>query len=104
MAQQVDARALGAPAASSNGASTDAPAARASRRGARRGSDTSRYTLDMPKSLHRWLRMFAVGNDVDASQVLRGLITLLRDDPTLQERIMFAIDAEAGLGEVPEHP
>jgi hypothetical protein len=46
-----------------------------------------RFTLDLDRDLHRFLKEHAVGIEADASQVLRALLNELRDDPDLAARI-----------------
>jgi hypothetical protein len=46
-----------------------------------------RFTLDLDRQQHRFLKEQAVGIDADASQVLRALLDELRDDPALATRV-----------------
>lgn len=52
------------------------------------GREKVRYTLDLPGAQHHFLKRFAVDAGVDASQVMRTLLTLLADDDDLAERVM----------------
>lgn len=73
----------------------------ASRR-ARRGKEprkVTRYTLDLETQQHKYLRMFALDNDTEASKVMRTLLYLLEADETLRQRVrdeLFAEDDEPG--------
>lgn len=46
-----------------------------------------RYTLDLEQEQHRFLRLYALQNDVEASKVMRTLLYLLEADDTLQQRV-----------------
>jgi hypothetical protein len=46
-----------------------------------------RFTLDLDRDRHRFLKQHAVSLDADASQVLRALLDELRDDPALAGRV-----------------
>jgi len=47
-----------------------------------------RYTLDLTGGQHHFLKRFAVDAGVDASRVMRALLTLLAGDNDLAERVM----------------
>lgn len=88
--------------ASPSGLPTTRPA-NASRM-ARRAPGTrkvTRYTLDLETETHRFLRLFAVSHDVDASKVMRGLLYLLEagntlpEGRTLAELVLEAIDPDS---------
>jgi hypothetical protein len=46
-----------------------------------------RFTLDLPRRQHRFLKRFALDAEVEASVVLRGLLELLQDDAQLAKRL-----------------
>ena len=52
-------------------------ASRHARRKNGQARKVSRYTLDLEPEQHKFLRLFAVSNDVDASKVMRTLLHLL---------------------------
>lgn len=96
--------------ASINGAAVDprtpggtrpATASRHARRAAR-GRNVTRYTLDLETETHKFLRMFAVSNEVEASKVMRALLYLLEAGTqlpagsTLADLVLDEIFAETG--------
>jgi hypothetical protein len=46
-----------------------------------------RFTLDLPRRQHRFLKRFALDSEVEASVVLRGLLELLQNDPQIAQRL-----------------
>jgi hypothetical protein len=46
-----------------------------------------RFTLDLERPQHRFLKQFALDADSDASVVLRVLLSLLEEDRTLAKRV-----------------
>jgi hypothetical protein len=46
-----------------------------------------RYTLDLSPEQHRFLKRWAFDREVDASAVMRELLTELATDPDLAERL-----------------
>lgn len=54
----------------------------------------TRYTLDLETQQHRFLRLFAIQHDVEASKVMRTLLWLLEADPTLQARVIDELFAD----------
>jgi hypothetical protein len=53
-----------------------------------------RYAVLLPRQQHRSLRQYAFDHDVDASQVVRALLTLLDHDPALSDRVLDLVQAE----------
>ena len=53
-----------------------------------------RYTLDLDRSQHRFLRQFALDAEVDASAVMRALLRLLAEDAALAERVRSMLDEQ----------
>jgi hypothetical protein len=51
-----------------------------------------RVTVDLAREQHRFIRRFAFEADVDASAVLRALLSLLEEDPALAERVLARIE------------
>lgn len=47
-----------------------------------------RFTLDLAREQHRFLKRFAVDAETDASVVMRALLTLLAEDATIARRIL----------------
>jgi hypothetical protein len=52
------------------------------------GREKVRYTLDLTGDQHHFLKRFAVDAGVDASQVMRALLTLLDKDHDLAKQVM----------------
>jgi hypothetical protein len=50
-----------------------------------------RFTLDLARPQHRFLRQFALDAEADASVVLRVLLALLAEDGTLAKRVLARI-------------
>ncbi len=50
-----------------------------------------RFTLDLVREQHRFLKDFALDADVEASRVMRALLDELRDNPTLAVRVRAAV-------------
>ena len=46
-----------------------------------------RFTLDLTPDMHRFLKRFALEIEVDAARVMRALLTELRSDAQLAERV-----------------
>ncbi len=59
----------------------DAPPARS------RADTPARFTVELPRAQHRFVKRFALDADSDASRVARALLTLLECDPELGERV-----------------
>lgn len=51
----------------------------------------TRYTLDLEAEQHKFLRMYAVSHDVEASKVMRTLLFLLEADQSLSKRVLQEI-------------
>jgi hypothetical protein len=51
-----------------------------------------RVTVDLARDQHRFIRRFAFEADVDASAVLRALLSLLEEDTALAERVLARIE------------
>lgn len=54
-----------------------AVASRKARRPAGGARKVTRYTLDLEVQQHKFLRWFAIDNEIEASKVMRGLLYLL---------------------------
>jgi hypothetical protein len=50
-----------------------------------------RFTLDLSRDQHRFLKEFALDTEADASVIMRALLTQLRDDPDLAQRVQAGI-------------
>jgi len=46
-----------------------------------------RYTAEIPKALHRSLKLFALDNDTSTYAVTKALLTLLAEDDEVGERV-----------------
>lgn len=53
----------------------------------RRPKAAVRYSVDLPKDQHRFLRVFAIDAGASARDVVRALLTLLEHDETLAARV-----------------
>lgn len=53
----------------------------------RRQGAPARFTVELPRQQHRFVKRFALDADTDASSVTRALFTLLESDPVLAERV-----------------
>lgn len=58
--------------------------------GARRDRPV-RFTLDLAREQHRFLKRFAVDAETDASVVMRALLTLLAEDAAICQRILRSV-------------
>jgi hypothetical protein len=47
-----------------------------------------RFTLDLAREQHRFLKLFAVDAETDASVVVRTLLALLAEDAALARRVL----------------
>jgi hypothetical protein len=50
-----------------------------------------RFTLDLARSQHRFLKQFALDAEADASVILRVLLSLLEEDGRLTKRVLARI-------------
>lgn len=57
------------------------------RRGRAEAAGAVRYTVDLDPELHRGLRLYALHCRADASEVVRTLIELLREDEVLARAV-----------------
>jgi hypothetical protein len=77
---------------------------RQARDGAREANDPSaidrrvRFTLDLARSQHRFLKQFALDAESDASVILRVLLSLLEEDGVLKKRVLARIAEVEGDG------
>jgi len=53
----------------------------------RRVAGPARFTVELPRDQHRFIKQFALSADSDASTVTRILFRQLESDPDLAERI-----------------
>lgn len=54
----------------------------------------TRYTLDLDQEQHRFLRLFALQNGIQASLVMRALLYLLETDINIANRVIDEIYAD----------
>lgn len=50
-----------------------------------------RFTLDLSREQHRFLKEFALDTEADAAVIMRALLTQLRDDADLAQRVQASI-------------
>jgi hypothetical protein len=50
-----------------------------------------RYTIDLSREQHRFLKRFAFDAEVDTSKVVRALLTRLEEDPQLRDAVLEQI-------------
>lgn len=65
------------------------------RRGSSKGEPATkpvRYTLDLSREQHRFLKRFAFDAETDASVVMRALLAVLQRDKALAQRILSDIE------------
>lgn len=53
-----------------------------------------RYTAEIPKSLHRSLKTFAMEHDTSTYAVTRALLTLLDTDPAVADHVREMVDRD----------
>ena len=59
-----------------------------------------RFTLDLTRPQHRFLKQFALDVEADASNVMRALLRLLEEDEALAKRVVARLpSARTGPGE-----
>jgi hypothetical protein len=51
------------------------------------GEKPVRYTLDLSREQHRFLKQFALDSEVDASEVMRALLRQLQNDSGLASKV-----------------
>lgn len=51
----------------------------------------TRFSLDLDKEQHKFLKLFALSNDIKASLVVRALLYLLETDINLANRVIDEI-------------
>lgn len=51
----------------------------------------TRFSLDLDKEQHKFLKLFALSNDIKASNVVRALLFLLETDLELANRVIDEI-------------
>lgn len=47
-----------------------------------------RFTLDLAREQHRFLKLFALDAETDASVVVRALLALLAEDAVIAQRVL----------------
>lgn len=52
----------------------------------------TRYSLDLDAEQHKFLKLFAINNDVRAALVVRALLYLLETDFEIANRVIDVID------------
>jgi hypothetical protein len=58
-----------------------------------------RFTLDLAKPQHHFLKQFALDADADASAVMRLLLKLLEEDRVLAERVSARLADQDATGQ-----
>jgi hypothetical protein len=51
-----------------------------------------RYTLDLSREQHRFLKRYALDVETDASVVMRALLALLQNDETVARKVRSELD------------
>lgn len=82
-----------APEAESAASTEEAPR-RVARPGRRRPEKPVRITVDLDPERHRFLRRYAAEEGVRGTEVVRGLLSLLEDDPELADRLSERLAGE----------
>ena len=85
-------------AATAAGARPSPPPAQASRPASepapsdRQSSQVQRFTINLPKAQHRYIRQFALANDSDVSTIIRLLLSRIESDPVFAEDVRSMLD------------
>lgn len=69
------------------GSATTSPPLAAPKSPVSKQRDDVRFTFDVARDLHRYIRQFVLDSDTTASAATRALWTLVQDDPGLAERL-----------------
>jgi hypothetical protein len=56
-----------------------------------------RYTLDLSREQHRFLRRYAFEAELDASVVMRALLALLQNDETVARKVRSELERRTPL-------
>ena len=85
-------------AATAAGARPNPPPAQSSRPASeagtsdRQSSQVQRFTINLPKAQHRYIRQFALANDSDVSTIIRLLLSRIESDPVFAEDVRSMLD------------
>ncbi len=55
-------------------------------------SQVQRFTINLPKAQHRFIRQFALASDSDVSTIIRLLLSRIESDPVFAEEIRNMLD------------
>ena len=58
----------------------------------RQSSQVQRFTINLPKAQHRYIRQFALANDSDVSTIIRLLLSRIESDPVFAEDVRSMLD------------
>ena len=58
----------------------------------RPSSPVQRFTINLPKAQHRFIRQFALAHDSDVSAIIRLLLSRIESDPVFAEDIRSMLD------------
>ena len=58
----------------------------------RQSSQFQRFTINLPKAQHRYIRQFALANDSDVSTIIRLLLSRIESDPVFAEDVRSMLD------------
>ena len=61
----------------------------------RQSSQVQRFTINLPKAQHRFIRQFALAHDSDVSTIIRLLLSRIESDPVFAEEVRNMLDDEA---------
>lgn len=78
---------LAATAAGSRPAAPAEPVARPPVEPRQETSPIQRFTINMPKAQHRFIRQFALATDSDVSTIIRLLLDRIEHDPVFAEEV-----------------
>jgi hypothetical protein len=78
---------LAATAAGSRPATPAEPVARPPVESRQATSPIQRFTINMPKAQHRFIRQFALASDSDVSTIIRLLLDRIEHDPVFAEEV-----------------
>ena len=58
----------------------------------RHPSQVQRFTINLPKDQHRFIRQFALASDSDVSTIIRLLLSRIESDPVFAEDVRNMLD------------
>ena len=58
----------------------------------RQHTQVQRFTINLPKDQHRFIRQFALASDSDVSTIIRLLLSRIESDPVFAEDVRNMLD------------